>query len=103
MDSLFPPDCPKVRIRILGEPFEVPAGLSLLRGFQFLSPVEVSRGRFCWNAECGSSSFGYRMPGDAADREGRACRVIAVEGMSVTRLSPELTWALRAVLPAAVR
>ncbi len=89
-----------VRIRLLDRDFLVPADETLLRCFQYLAPHDVSRGRFCWAGTCGNSSVRYRLAGQAADRPGRACRLIVVDGLEVTEISPELAWALRNVLPA---
>jgi hypothetical protein len=91
-----------VRIRVLGREFRVPADETLLRCFQYLAPEDVSRGRFCWAGTCGNSSLQYRVPGGTEDRPGRACRLIVIDGLEITQVSPELAWALRRVLPAPV-
>jgi hypothetical protein len=87
-----------VPIRILGREASVPADNPLLRGFQYLCPERVAHGRFCWNHECGNSKFYYRLPGEPHERKARACRFEPVEGMEITRLSPELKHVLREFL-----
>jgi hypothetical protein len=87
-----------VEIRVLGRPLRVPENNALLRGFRFLCPEAVSRGKFCWNRECGNSKFYYRLPGDPEERKARACHFVVVEGMEITGLSAELRWVLRSVL-----
>lgn len=91
---LLEPHDRTVRIYVLGRPADVPENNPLLRGFQTLCPERVSRGRFCWNHECGNSKFYYRFPGETLERKARACRLEPVEGMEVTRLSPELQYVL---------
>ena len=49
---LFHPFDKLVTITIGDKEFQVPEGNMLLRAFQYLSPEEVSCGRFCWNEEC---------------------------------------------------
>lgn len=88
----------EVSIRVLGIELRVPAGQPLLRGFQRLCPEAVSRGRFCWNHECGSSKFYYRLPGQGIEQKARACRFEPVDGMEVTQVSAELRHALRELL-----
>jgi hypothetical protein len=89
-----------VTVSILGRQARVPSGEPLLRGFQQLCPGGVSRGRFCWNHECGSSKFYFRLPGEATEQKARACRYQPVEGMKITQLSAELKHALRSFLEA---
>lgn len=97
-ESLFGAVERTIRIRIMGKDFTVPAEETLLRCFQYLSPEEVSRGRFCWAGTCGNSQITYRVR-SGPERPARACRLIAVEGLEVTSLTPELAWALRRLLP----
>jgi hypothetical protein len=98
--ELFDPYGRVVRIHVLGTPLDVPENNTLLRAFQFVSPVEVGAGRFCWNGACGNSAFRYRVPGDARVFEGRACRTVVKEQMEIVELSSDLAWALRRVVPA---
>lgn len=87
-----------VTVSILGRQARVPSGEPLLRGFQQLCLEGVSRGRFCWNHECGSSKLYFRLPGEATEQKARACRYQPVEGMEITQLSAELKHALRSFL-----
>ena len=90
-----------VRITILGKTFEVPEKNSLLRCFQYLSPDTIPYGRFCWNQECQYCRVECQLPDDDQSREMISCKFLVMEGMNVTRLSPELRSCLRAVLRAA--
>ena len=87
-----------VRITILGKTFEVPEKNSLLRCFQYLSPDTIPYGRFCWNQECQYCRVECQLPDDDQSREMISCKFLVMEGMNVTRLSPELRSCLRAVL-----
>ncbi len=90
-----------VRITVLGKTFDVPEKNSLLRCFQYLSPETIPYGRFCWNQECQYCRVECRLPDDDTSREMISCKFLVMEGMDVTRLSPELKRCLRAVLKAA--
>jgi len=87
-----------LRISVLGRSVEVPENNTLLRGLQSAVPDPISRGRFCWNNECGNCKVYYRLPGDAADRKARGCCLVVQEEMALTRLSAELKFALRGIL-----
>ncbi len=89
-DSLLDPWKKTIRILVLGRELEIPENNTLLRCFQHLFPETVSRGRFCWNDECGNSEFRFRMPGDETVRVERACRFVPPEGIEIVELSPEL-------------
>src|ERR1051326_5978956 len=58
---LYRPYDKLVKIKLGGKEFEVPAGNMLLRAMQFLSPKEVSCGRFCWNEECQYCRVNYDL------------------------------------------
>ncbi len=101
MSEPFRPFERMVRITILGKTFEVPEKNSLLRCFQYLSPDTIPYGRFCWNQECQYCRVECQLPDDDQSREMISCKFLVMEGMNVTRLSPELRSCLRAVLRAA--
>jgi len=100
MSEPFRPFERMVRITILGKTFEVPEKNSLLRCFQYLSPDTIPYGRFCWNQECQYCRVECQLPDDDQSREMISCKFLVMEGMNVTRLSPELRSCLRAVLRA---
>lgn len=87
-----------LRISVLGRSVEVPENNALLRGLQSAFPDPISRGRFCWNNECGNCKVYYRLPGDPADRKARGCCLVVQEEMALTQLSAELKFALRGIL-----
>ena len=87
-----------VKVTVVGRTVEVPDNNTLLRGLQSVAPDGISRGRFCWNNECGNCRVYYRLPGDAADRKGRGCCLLVTDELALTTLSTELKFALREVL-----
>ena len=87
-----------VKVAVVGRTVEVPDNNTLLRGLQSIAPDGISRGRFCWNNECGNCRVYYRLPGDTADRKGRGCCLVVKDEMALTALSTELKYALREVL-----
>lgn len=87
-----------VRVSVVGRTVEVPDNNTLLRGLQSVAPDGISRGRFCWNNECGNCRVFYRLPGDTADRKGRGCCLVVKDEIALTTLSTELKFALREVL-----
>jgi len=101
MPEPFRPFERMVRITVLGKTFEVPEKNSLLRCFQYLSPETIPYGRFCWNQECQYCRVECQLPDDDESREMISCKFLVMEGMNVTRLSPELKRCLRAVLKTA--
>ena len=97
---LFRPYDKLVKITIGEKQFEVPEGNMLLRALQFLSPEEVSYGKFCWNEECQYCRVSCQLPDDDESREMLSCKFIVMPGMEITEMSQELKWCLRAKLPA---
>jgi hypothetical protein len=87
-----------VEIKILGKSFQVPEKNSVLRCFQFISPETVPYGRFCWNQECQYCRVQAQLPDDDQPREMLSCKFLVMPGMSITELSQELQWCLRAKL-----
>jgi hypothetical protein len=102
LSDLYEPWERLVRIVVLGRVLEVPENNVLLRQLQFASE-EVGMGRFCWNAERRCCEVRYRMPGDAQEHSGLACRVRGTDGMRLTKVAPELRYNLSEVLAAAPR
>ena len=90
-----------VTIEVLGRTFEVPAGNLLLRQLQFLSE-DIGYGKYCWNGECRYCEVHYRRDTEeGTEHYALACRVKGVEGMRLTRLSPEIRYNLSEALAAA--
>ena len=87
-----------VKIKVLGKTVEVPEKNSVLRCFQFLSPETIPYGRFCWNQDCQYCRIRAKLPDDDESREMLSCKFIAMAGMEITELSPELKACLRPVL-----
>jgi len=87
-----------VEIKILGKSFHVPEKNSVLRCFQFLSPETIPYGRFCWNQECQYCRIEARLPDDDQSREMLSCKFLVMPGMTITDVSQELKWCLRAKL-----
>lgn len=101
MPEPFRPFERMVRITVLGKSLEVPEKNSLLRCFQYISPDTIPYGRFCWNQECQYCRVECQLPDDDQSREMISCKFLVMEGMNVTRLSPELKHCLRSALKSA--
>lgn len=84
----------KVRIQVLGDEFEVPAGDSLLRALQLYG---IERGlpphgfsRFCWNSSCKQCFLEWSC-GGRRDRD-YACQTEVRDGLAVESLPKVLAW-----------
>jgi hypothetical protein len=87
-----------VKIKLLGKTVEVPEKNSLLRCFQFLSPETIPYGRFCWNQDCQYCRIRAKLPDDDQVTEMLSCKFMAMAGMEIVEISPELKLCLRPVL-----
>ena len=92
---LFRPFDKLVKITIGDKEFEVPEGNMLLRGFQYLSPEDISYGRFCWNEECQYCRVSFNLGPDTQDRVALSCKLMVQDGMRVTEVAQELKYCLR--------
>jgi NADH dehydrogenase/NADH:ubiquinone oxidoreductase subunit G len=81
-----------IEITVLGKTFHVPENNTCLRAFQYLSPENISYGRFCWNQDCQQCRMTVTVASqpDVPAREFLACKVIVAEGMQITGMSEEL-------------
>ena len=91
MDDLYEPYEKLIRIEVLGKPFEVPDNNLLLRQMASVAP-DIAWGRYCWNGECRYCEVHYRRGPDTPELSALACRVKGVEGMSITKLAPEVRY-----------
>ena len=90
-----------IRIEVLGRVFEVPENNTLLRQLQFVAE-DIGYGKYCWNGECRYCEVHYRRDSEeGTEHYALACRVKGVEGMRLTRLSPEIRYNLSEALAAA--
>ncbi len=92
-----------VPIRVVGEVFEVPDGVPLIRALQYiefeLGRLRMDWSRFCFNDSIGCCDSRVRAPeGDAATV--RACVVTVTPGLEITAL-PEGGALLPAILESA--
>jgi predicted molibdopterin-dependent oxidoreductase YjgC len=92
---LFRPYDKLVKITLGDKSFEVPEGNMLLRAMQFLSPEDVSYGRFCWNEECQYCRVNFDLGPETPNRVGLACKMMVQEGMRVTEVAQEIRYCLR--------
>lgn len=92
---LFRPFEKLVRITVAGQEFQVPEGNMLLRAFQYLSPEDISYGRFCWNEECQYCRVSFDQGPGTQGRVALSCKLMVQEGMRVTDMAPEITYCLR--------
>jgi hypothetical protein len=73
-----------VTVSIEGEKFRVPAGLELLRCFQYLD-FHIAYENFCWNASCRNCETKLSRSGRSG-RRALCCQVPAEEGMIIAKL-----------------
>jgi NADH dehydrogenase/NADH:ubiquinone oxidoreductase subunit G len=92
---LFRPFQKFVTITVGDKEFQVPEGNMLLRALQYLSPEEVSYGRFCWNEECQYCRVGFDLGPDTQARKAISCKLMVQEGMRITEMAQEIRYCLR--------
>ena len=92
---LFRPYEKLVTISIRGKDFEVPEGNMLLRAMQYLSPENVSMGRFCWNEDCQYCRVTYDMGEGSPSHAALSCKLMVQPGMRVTEVATEIRYCLR--------
>jgi len=92
---LFKPYDTLVKIELGDKHFEVPAGNMLLRAFQFLSPEDVSYGRFCWNEECQYCRVSFDVGAETPVRTALSCKLMVQTGMRISEVAQELKYCLR--------
>lgn len=92
---LFRPYDKLVKITIGQELFEVPEGNMLLRAMQYLSPEDVSYGRFCWNEECQYCRVNFDLGPGTNTRTALSCKLMVQDGMRVTEVAQEIRYCLR--------
>ena len=80
-----------VRIDLLGEPVEVPAGVPFIRVLQYLQydvdRVRCDWSRYCFNNTEGCCEFRLQVPGEPP-RTARACAWTVQDGLRVHSLPP---------------
>jgi predicted molibdopterin-dependent oxidoreductase YjgC len=92
---LFRPYEKLVKITLADKQFEVPEGNMLLRAMQYLSPEDISYGRFCWNEECQYCRVNYDLGPGTQNRTALSCKLMVQEGMRVTAMAQEIRYCLR--------
>lgn len=94
---LFRPFEKLVKITIAEKEFQVPEGNIVLRAFQYLSPEDVSLGRFCWNEECQYCRVHFDLGPETNERVALSCKLVVQEGMRITQVAQEIRYCLRAL------
>jgi len=94
---LFRPYDKLVKITIGEKQFEVPDGNMLLRALQYLSPEDVSYGKFCWNEECQYCRVTYDLGPDTQERTAISCKLMVQEGMRLQEVTTEIKYSLRSL------
>jgi predicted molibdopterin-dependent oxidoreductase YjgC len=92
---LFRPFDKLIKIKLGDKEFEVPEGNMLLRCMQYLSPEDISYGRFCWNEECQYCRISFDLGPDTPQRTALSCKLMVQEGMRVTEMADEIRYCLR--------
>ena len=89
---LFRPYDKLVKITLGEKQFEVPDGNMLLRALQFLSPEDVSYGKFCWNEECQYCRVNYDLGPETPNRTAISCKLMVQDGMRITEVAQEIKY-----------
>ncbi len=92
---LFRPYEKFVTIILGDQEFQVPESNMLLRAFQYLSPEDVSYGRFCWNEECQYCRVTFDLGPKTQSRVALSCKLMVQDGMRVTEMADEIRYCLR--------
>jgi predicted molibdopterin-dependent oxidoreductase YjgC len=92
---LFRPFDRLVKITLSDKDFDVPADNMLLRAMQYLSPEDVSYGRFCWNEECQYCRVSFDLGPGTQTRVALSCKLMVEDGMRVTEMAQEIRYCLR--------
>jgi hypothetical protein len=92
---LFKPYERLIQISIKGKEFSVPDENMLLRAMQFLSPENVSMGRFCWNEDCQYCRVEYDMGEGTPQHAALSCKLMVKPGMRVVEMATEIRYCLR--------
>jgi len=92
---LFRPFEKLVKITVGDQEFLVPEGNMLLRAFQYLSPEDISYGRFCWNEECQYCRVAFDLGPQTQARVALSCKLLVQEGMRITEMAQEIRYCLR--------
>jgi ferredoxin len=69
-----------IELFILGQRYEVPEGLTILKAFEY-SGFRLTRGVGCRGGFCGACGTVYRLSGDYRLRYALACQTVAQPGM----------------------
>lgn len=69
-----------IEIYILGQRYEIPEGLTILKAFEWAG-FQLVRGVGCRGGFCGACSTVYRLPGDYRLHYALACQTVAEPGM----------------------
>ena len=69
-----------IELFILGQRYEVPDGLTILKAFEY-SGFRLTRGVGCRGGFCGACGTVYRLSGDYRLRYALACQTVAQSGM----------------------
>ncbi len=83
-DALHPP---MVTVEIDGKPFQVPAGVTLMKALWYTGH-EVTRGAGCLGGFCGACAMYYRIPDDPKVKTCLACSHAVEDGMSFSFAPP---------------
>jgi len=74
-----------VEIFILGQRYEIPEGLTILRAFEW-SGFHLTRGVGCRGGFCGACGTVYRMPNDHLLYYALACQTVIRDGMTLGQI-----------------
>jgi len=83
--TIPPPDARYITISIMGQPYEVPETLTILKAMEFVG-YQFKRGCGCRGGICGACGTFYRIEGDHTLQTGLACQTVVEPGMILAQI-----------------
>ncbi len=85
-DRTIPPaDARFITISIMGQPYEVPETLTILKAMEYAG-YQFKRGCGCRGGICGACGTFYRIEGDHSLKTGLACQTVVEPGMVLAQI-----------------
>ncbi|MCF6356113.1 MAG: 4Fe-4S dicluster domain-containing protein [Candidatus Polarisedimenticolaceae bacterium] len=83
--TIPPPDARYITISIMGQPYEVPETLTILKAMEFVG-YQFKRGCGCRGGICGACGTFYRIEGEHTLKTGLACQTVVEPGMILAQI-----------------
>jgi succinate dehydrogenase/fumarate reductase-like Fe-S protein len=79
------PTARTVRVYLMGEAYDVPAGATIVTAMEYAG-FQLTRGVGCREGFCGACATLYREAGNFRLRGGLACQTVVTEGMTIAQI-----------------